>query len=124
MTSRKQRKYCEVCDYHRVVSCGEKQECLNYYTNTIAIRPNTFYPTTYTTRLIKYLNSIAGVQCQDEIFKENKKGKVKMKSLIRWTLICIIQFSLAHGGIKIDQWEWWAVTIGYCVYAAVCHADF
>ena len=47
-----------------------------------------------------------------------------MKSLTTWALIFIIQFSLAHGGIKINQWEWWAVTIGYCVYAAVCHADF
>ena len=59
----------------------------------------------------------------DEIFKENKKGKLKMKQLIGWTLIFIIQFSLAHGGIKINQWEWWVVTIGYCVYAAVCSAD-
>ena len=56
--------------------------------------------------------------------KKNKKGKLKMKQLIRWALIFIIQFALAHGGIKINQWEWWAVTIGYCVYAAVCHADF
>ena len=56
--------------------------------------------------------------------KKNKKGKVKMKSLTMWALIFIIQFSLAHGGIKINQWEWWVVTIGYCVYAAVCSADF
>ena len=47
-----------------------------------------------------------------------------MKQLIEWALIFIIQFSLAHGGIKINQWEWWVVTIGYCVYAAVCSADF
>lgn len=47
-----------------------------------------------------------------------------MKQLIKLVLIFIIQFALFHGGIEINQWEWWAVTIGYCVYATVGSADF
>ena len=47
-----------------------------------------------------------------------------MKLLIMFALIFIIQFALAHGGITVKKWEWWVVTIGYCVYAAVYRADF
>ena len=47
-----------------------------------------------------------------------------MKLLIMFALIFIIQFALAHGEITVKKWEWWVVTIGYCVYATVCSADF
>ena len=47
-----------------------------------------------------------------------------MKLLIMFALIFIIQFALAHGGITVKKWEWWVVTIGYCVYAAVYRAIF
>lgn len=47
-----------------------------------------------------------------------------MKLLIMFVLIFIIQFALAHGGITVKKWEWWVVTIGYCVYAALYRADF
>ena len=56
--------------------------------------------------------------------RNNKKGKLKMKLLIRFALIFIIQFALAHGGITVKKWEWWVVTIGYCVYGAVYRAIF
>ena len=42
-----------------------------------------------------------------------------MKLLIMFALIFIIQRALAHGGITVEKWEWWVVTIGYCVYGAV-----
>lgn len=42
-----------------------------------------------------------------------------MKTLIKGVLLFVPNFILALYGITFLTWEWWAITLGYCIYAAI-----